>query len=317
LNATESSYETGDRGANSKGTGMADIADLLVDAIDLHIHAGPSAQPREVDAAEMLREAVEAGYQAFVVKDHFFPTMTTAATVQKHLADGRIKVYGGLALNNSVGGFNLKAVDVAHTMGAKFVWMPTVSANNHIKTHNKGLRFPGAHGLQVKERPIDLLNERGELKAAAVAILEYLAGTDMIIATGHGTAREVDAVVRTAVRLGVEKVYVNHPQYMIGATLKDITDWAALGAYIELNAVVYVPGSRFETLRMEDAAAVIKTIGTDRAVIVSDYGQKGNGSPVAGLKRFVDLLVNEHGISKSDITTMVHTNPAKLLGMAA
>ena len=159
---------------------MADVAALLSGAIDLHVHAGPSAQPRELDAAELLLETVRAGYQAFVLKDHFFPTMTTAATVERHFSDGRVKVYGGIALNNSVGGFNAQAVDVARAMGAKFVWMPTVSANNHIRNYAKGWRFPAADQLRVKERAINFLNGRGELRSEAVGVLEYVAGTEMV-----------------------------------------------------------------------------------------------------------------------------------------
>ena len=88
-------------------------------------------------------------------------------------------------------------------------------------------------------------------------------------------------------QVGVKKIYVNHPQYMVGATMKDIADWAAMGAYVELNAVVYVPESQIASLAIEDAVAVIRKIGAEHVVIVSDYGQKGNGSPVGGLKRFV------------------------------
>jgi hypothetical protein len=296
---------------------MVDAGELLVGAIDLHVHAGPSAVAREVDAAEMLREAVQAGYRAFVVKDHFFPTVMLADLVERHLGDQRVKVFGGIALNNSVGGFNLKAVDVAHSMGAKYVWMPTVSTENHIKMHKKGLRFPAARGLQVRERPIICVNDAGALKKDAVRVLEFIAATDMIIGTGHGCAQEIDALVRTAVGFAAKKIVVTHPQYMIGATLKEIAEWAGLGAYIELNACVYVPESHFKTVPLEDAAKVIETVGPERVVIVSDYGQKGNGSPVSGLKQFIELLTAKCGVSTTDIRTMVSTNPAKLLGLSA
>ena len=69
--------------------------------------------PRALDGAEMLREAVQNDYAAFVIKDHYFPTMMGAEMIEKHLGGGMCKVYGGIALNNSVGGINLKAVDAA------------------------------------------------------------------------------------------------------------------------------------------------------------------------------------------------------------
>ena len=96
------------------------MREILQGAIDLHVHAGPSVAIREVDAGDMLKEAVEAGYRAFVIKDHYFPTMMSATLVEKHQG-GTTKVFGGIALNNSVGGINVKAVDAAYGMGAKFV----------------------------------------------------------------------------------------------------------------------------------------------------------------------------------------------------
>ena len=53
--------------------------------IDLHVHAGPSVMPRSVDGVEMLNDAVAAGYSAFVIKDHYFPTMMGAQMIEKHL----------------------------------------------------------------------------------------------------------------------------------------------------------------------------------------------------------------------------------------
>ena len=76
----------------------------------------------------MLLEAQQHHFSAFVVKDHYYPTMLSAYIAEKYVGDGSCRVFGGIALNNSVGGINLKAVDAAVAMGAKLVWMPTVSA---------------------------------------------------------------------------------------------------------------------------------------------------------------------------------------------
>ena len=132
--------------------------------IDLHVHAGPSVMPRAVDAAEMLQEAQQAGYSAIVIKDHYAPTMMSAEICEKHLGDGKCKVFGGIALNNSVGGINLKAVDAACALGAKLVWMPTVSSLRHKIMHSgRGLAFPSSKGMTVAENIIMYLNEDGSL----------------------------------------------------------------------------------------------------------------------------------------------------------
>jgi predicted metal-dependent TIM-barrel fold hydrolase len=114
----------------------------------------------------------------------------------------------------------------------------------------------------------------------------------------------------------VKKILVNHPLYMIGASFPDIKKWAAMGAYIELNATVFVPESKFGVVPIEDAARVIEEVGAGQVVIDSDYGQKNNGCPVEGTKRFIELLVNQYAVAEADIVTMVKTNPEKLLGLA-
>ena len=85
----------------------------------------------------MLLEAQQHHFSAFVVKDHYCPTMLSAYIAEKYVGDGSCRVFGGIALNNSVGGINLKAVDAAVAMGAKLVWMPTVSALRHKIMHSR------------------------------------------------------------------------------------------------------------------------------------------------------------------------------------
>ena len=87
---------------------------LLKGVIDIHVHAGPSVAARELDAADMLKEAEAAGYRGFLVKDHYFPSMMGCQMVQRHLGSGSVEVFGSMCLNNAMGLFNLNAVDVAY-----------------------------------------------------------------------------------------------------------------------------------------------------------------------------------------------------------
>jgi hypothetical protein len=264
----------------------------------------------------MLRNAVEFGYQAYVVKDHYFPTMMSASIVEKHLSEGKVKVFGGIALNDAVGGVNVRAVDVACAMGAKIVWMPTISTKNHIDSHSHGLKFPSSQGMRLTENALVYVDDKGNLDKRVIEVLKYLVGTDVILGTGHGTLAEVDALIKAACEIGVKKILVNHPLYMIGADLEDIKRWAEMGAFIELNATVFVPESRFGVVPIEKAVSVIREVNVNQLVIDSDYGQKNNGCPVLGMKRFIELLVNEHSVDEADIVRMVKTTPASLLGLS-
>ena len=289
------------------------MREILNGAIDLHVHAGPSVAKREVDAAEMLKEAVSYGYRAFVVKDHYFPTMMSAALVEKHLGDNKVKVFGGIALNNSVGGINLKAVDTAYAMGAKFVWMPTVSAKNHIDGH-KG-HFAGSGTSAIAEQPIVYIDKKGNLLEPVKNLLQFVAARpDLVLATGHGSAQEIDVLIHEAAAAGVQKIMVNHPFYLINASMEQITEWGKLGAYIELNACVFKP-SKFGVISLDTAVKVMENVALDHILLDSDYGQNGNGSVAEGLGKFIERLMNEASVSEQQINIMLKENPAKLLGL--
>lgn len=289
--------------------------ELLNGIIDLHIHAGPSVAKRSVDAIEMMQEAVDAGYRAAVIKDHYFPTMMSATMSQQHFGQDTTKMFGGIVLNNSVGLFNLNAVDAACAMGAKYVCMPTVSSKCHIDGH-KGA-FLGSGNTSVAETPVCYLKENGDLNPALVDILEYLARKpEVILYTGHGTAAEVDALIHKAAELGIKRILVNHPHFLVHATYEQMASWAKLGAFIELNAgVVKNIATLSEPVDISVVGKIIEAVPFDRLVVDSDFGQKVNGSPVDGLSRFISALMTELHVTEEQIATMTKMNPAWLLGL--
>ena len=293
------------------------MRELLRGFIDLHLHAVPSVADREVDAADMaLTDAAEYGYRAFVVKDHLFPTMMPARIAERHIAKGGLHVFGGIVLNNSVGLFNLKAVDVACEMGAKFICLPTVSAANHIEEHRKsGGHFPGAgKSSAVGEVGATCLDVGGDLVPGCRAIIDYVAAhPGPILMTGHGNLAEVDAIVHYAAEKGVKKIYVNHPYYLINADIGRMVKWVELGAYIEFNACLIVPESTIYATDFKIVAAMLENLPAERLVIVSDLGQKGNIRPAAGVLRLIEMLMHTGGVTEDHINLMGKRNPAKLL----
>ena len=285
--------------------------EILKGFIDMHVHAGPSVAAREVDAADMLREAQAAGYAGFLVKDHYFPTMMGAKMVEQHFGNGSCKVYGAIALNNSVGLFNLKAVDAARQMGAKIVYFPTVSTKKHIDDHSK-THFVGAGNSTIEEKPVVYVDEKGEMLPEAVEVLRYMAEYDMVLGTGHGTLWEVDHLINKAMELGVKRILVNHPHYNVGASLEDMRRWASMGAYIEINACVFKGGSSLGNVDDEFASEIIKACEPHHIILDSDLGQNGNGSPVEGMYQFICLLMERFGITEEQINLMGKTNPTLL-----
>jgi len=282
-------------------------------AIDLHIHAGPSVAPRSVDGIELFRETQKAGYEAFIIKEHYIPSVFEAQLINKHLRqEGDPMAYGGVVLNNSIGGLNLMAVDAACCAGGKFVCLPTVSAQNH-QAHQPG-KFPGSGNMTVPEKSLYYLDESGELLPEVVEVLTYVKEhPDVFLMTGHATVAELDAVVRKSAELGLKKVLVNHPQYHIGATIEDMVKWAELGAYIEINACVFQGIGTTAKQPMSLAKEMIDSVPPEQMILDSDLGQKKNCTPVVGMARFVGFLMDELGLPEKQIDTMLKDNPKKLL----
>lgn len=289
----------------------------MTGAIDLHVHAGPSVAKRKVDCAEMLAGAQAAGYRAFVTKDHYFPSVMSCDVSQRHLGGDGTLAFGCICLNNAVGGINVHAVDAACGMGAKIVFMPTVSAQNHLEHHKKAA-FVGAGGLKLPEKPIYYLDSAGQLKPEVVEVLRYLREyhPEVVLGTGHGSPAEISRLIDKAVELGLTKILVNHPFFHIGATVNQMVRWADQGAYIELNAVVFndvEPAPHH--LPIETAREVLARVGYRRMVLDSDLGQSIYIEPVAGLARFADVLMDRCGLTPEQIRVMLIDNPARLLGL--
>lgn len=286
-------------------------------AIDLHVHAGPSVAKRKVDSAEMLLTAQTAGYRAFITKDHYFPSMMGADMVEKHLGTGTTRSFGCICLNSSVGGINVRAVDAACGMGAKIVFMPTVSAQNHID-HHKKTAFVGAGKLKLPENPIYYLDDKGELLPEVVEVLTYLKKhhPEVILGTGHGTPAEICKLIDKATELGLTKILVNHPFFHIGATVEEMIHWADQGAYIELNAVVFSDVEPADHhLPISVAREVLDRVGYKRMVLDSDLGQSIYMDPVSGLQKFAEVLISRCGLTEEQVRVMLIENPAKLLDL--
>lgn len=287
---------------------------ILNGIIDIHVHAGPSVANRALDAAEMLKEAQSAGYAGFLVKDHYFPSMLGTKMVEKHLGDGSCKVFGSIALNNSIGLFNLKALDTARQMDAKIVYFPTVSTKKHIDDHKKAA-FIGSGKASIQENPVVYVDEEGNLDPEAIKVLKYMAEYDMVLGTGHGNLWEIEHLVEKAVELGVKRILVNHPHYNVNASYEQMAKWAKMGAYIELNVCVFKGGSKIGTVDDIVAKEIIDTCGVENIILDTDMGQSGNGSPVEGMYNFINLLEREFGITEEEINIMAKKNPAKLLNL--
>lgn len=291
------------------------IARLMKGAIDPHVHSGPSIAARAIDHLELAREASKAGMAAVITKDHDYSGVMTAALIANHHPELTTKVYSGIALNNVVGGLNPYAVEHTAAMGGKIVWMPTLASEHHLRWEKaSGWVHPAT---TTKIRPaagVPVLDENRKVRDDAKEILDVVARTGMTLASGHLHSSETWIVFEEAKRRGVQKLIFTHPEDIVDASLQDVRGIAAMGAYVEHSLCMFIDGSKFKSRTADDLKAHIEAAGAEKTILCSDLGQVGTIGPIDGMRAGIRMCI-DLGYSDEDITMMVSTNAATLLGI--
>ena len=292
----------------------AEVAELLVGAVDLHCHSGPAVFPRLLNHYEAMTEAAAVGFAAVVYKDHFYPGMAHAQLLETLYPDTGVRLYSGVALNNASGGINPHAVDHAVKLGGKIVWMPTFAAANHIdKSANETKNYPKSANPMLPPIPLSVLDENGKLTKETNEVLDVIAAGDIILAGGHLSVDELKVLFPEAKRRGVKKMMVNHPTYVIGCSDDDIRELTRLGVYMEHSICMFIPNQRGPAKwNASDLARLVDVAGVDMTILGSDLGLVNMPRPVEGYQAIVNDLL-ELQLPKGDIAKLVSTNAASLL----
>jgi hypothetical protein len=267
--------------------------------IDMHIHTGPDVRPRLLDDLEAARQAAGAGMRAVAFKSHVTCTSDRAAIAQTVVPE--VRVLGGLVLNQAVGGLNPAAVEAALNLGARIVWMPTISAHNHIRYHGG------------TSQGISLLRPGGELEPVLFEIFELVRQRDAVLATGHVSVEEICALAPAARGAGLRKLVVTHPEMpWVDVPLGVQGELRDLGAYFERCYVSTLPG--IGDVPLARIVADIRGVGLESTVLATDCGAATVPAPVAGMRRYLAALLAE-GFSERDLRLMAADTPAELLGL--
>jgi hypothetical protein len=293
-----------------------DVEKLLAGAVDLHCHSGPAAMPRILDHHEAMMDCAAAGFRALVYKDHFYLGTPHAILLEKLFPDTDVQLFSGIALNNAVGGINPHAVDHAAKIGAKIVWMPTLSAENHIaQASGQAKSFPKTAQKMLDPIPLSALDANGQVSDATKKVLDLIAEADIILAGGHLPVSELHLVFAEARRRGVKKMIVNHPTYVVGCSDEDIRGLVGLGVSMEHSICMFVEG-RSKKYDPDKLKHLIDVAGVDRTVLSSDLGLMGSPRPVDGYRQIVEILLDLQ-MSEGDIRKLIGSNAAALLNLAA
>lgn len=271
----------------------------LAGLIDMHIHTAPDVRPRRLDDVEAARQAAEAGMRAIVLKSHVTCTADRASMAQEVVLGAN--VFGGVALNDAVGGLNPAAVDAALRLGGRIVWMPTISARNGMMKHD------GTSG------GISLLTPDGQVQSALYDIFDLIVQYDAILATGHVSVREIVSLVQAASSAGVRKLVVTHPEVpWIDMPASIQTELRDLGACFERCYVSTMPEG--DAVPLARIVSDIREVGVESTVMATDFGLAELPSPVDGMRTYIARLLGA-SFSEKDIWTMSADTPARLLGL--
>jgi len=286
---------------------------LAIGTIDMHVHSHPDVFGRNIDDIDVARLAKERGMRGILLKNHVTTTADRAALVMKVVPG--IEVWGGIVLNNAVGGINPNAVEWMHRMyggRGKVVWLPTFESDKHVKTFGS----KDAKGIVVAPN--------GQVTPEMEAVLKIIARENLLLATGHVHPEEVVAVTKRARELGVKNIMVTHALTTVpGLSMEQAKQVTAMGAVLEICYLQFMAGpnaplpflTHWQQVNAKNVAQAVKEFGARSIVLSTDLGQSQNMVHPDGIEAMI-AAVKAAGVSDGDIDLMTRKNPARLLGLA-
>jgi len=278
----------------------APVGAQLDGVIDVHVHNAPDSRVRSLDAFEVARMARRMHMRAVVMKNHYTPTASLAYLVGQIVPE--VQFFGGIALNNTVGGINPASVEhMALTTGGlgKIVWLPTYdSEHNHLTVAANPLHIP----VIRDGRPVPEL----------LRVFELMAQYDLSLATGHSSPEESLALIPVAKAAGVERIIVTHPESaLVKMPLAQQQQAAAMGAWLEYPIGVALPPNE---MTFEEFTARIRAVGPEHVILSTDLGQVMRPTPADGLLGYIEAM-RDAGFTQAELDLMTKQNPARFLGL--
>lgn len=290
--------------------------ELLRDTVDIHVHTTPDYTPRLMDDIEVATEAHAKGMRALVLKGHVCHTADRAFLAHKVVPG--IQLFGGVVLNDPVGGLNPAAVDASIRMGGKVVWMPTMWAKNHVDH----ARVHPSRGYITQKMPfpevgLTVLRADGTLKPEVVEILDLCVQGRQALSCGHLGLAESLAVVTEARRMGVRHVWVSHPEYEpLNFSVADQRRLADAGALIEhvmaCHLPFWFPEDRARYWSPAQIWEAVEAVGAERTILSSDLGMLHGPTPADGFRQFIQTF-QSLGAGRRELDLMTRELPARVL----
>lgn len=307
------SYHTVEEFGAKGNISEEDVARILKDGVDIHIHGYPeSLVDTGWDFAWEAKQAYDAGMRAVVCKSMLCDTAPMVYFVQQ-IVDQYAKekdpqphpfnAFGGVVLNWSVGGLNPIAVESSAKLGARIIWLPSHDSSHHMKV------------LEEDTVGVEVLDSNDHVVPELIDIFKIVAKHDIILDLCHTGTKERFIITEEAQKYGVNKILLTHPQWSVNRMSVDqMAEISRMGAYIGLFLYSAFPHFNNPVCDRTEVLRIIEAVGPEKCVLATDFGSMLNPPPVEGMKLYIRLLL-AMGVSEEDIRTMLVTNGAKLLGI--
>lgn len=314
---------------------------LLVGAIDSHVHAGPvlRSNPGHLDPFQVAVEARDVGMRSIVYYDVFGWASGTAWMVNRHV-DG-IRTYGGYLMNSCHGGLNPRSVKTALYIedGCRFI-----SFGSHCTYYSASSEATLIDGKLVPFKDAYPKFAREELSRAVRIPLEdpipseldeilsmVAEHPEVYLNTGHVSPEEAMRILDLAEQYQIKKVLIAHP-VRGKLSIEQQKEAARRGAYLEGCLVDWlypdVPRTHYyvekeymhrgselgHTVSAPQWMQVIRQVGPQYFVLGTDYGVRAATTPVQGMRTMIATLL-DYEFTPQEIQMMTAINPAKLIGI--
>ncbi|MBN2827014.1 MAG: hypothetical protein JXQ26_03440 [Tissierellales bacterium] len=291
-----------------------DATGLLLGAYDLHIHNGPSIFPRRANDLEILQEAASVGMAGVGIKTHEGDTAPRAKMLEGVISS--CKVYGGITLNHYVGGINPAAVEASLKMGGRIVWLPTLSAKQHVEHYKiKDSVFLGGSFKYNSGKGISIFGKDGKMLPKMADIFTLVRNSGIILSTGHLSPIEALAVAKAYHEIGGEGTIVyGHPDLNINqGNIEAQKEFVSMGGIAEKCTLAL--HENWGNMSIEDFVKGIKEIGVENCYITTDAGDPKRPSSPETLTRFIALALQKQLLTEKQIRVMLVDVPRKLLAL--
>jgi len=283
---------------------------MIDNIIDIHVHADPSLFERNCNAKELLEKC--SNYKAIVFKFHHGSSVELANILNQ---SSPVDVFGGVVLNEFVGGLNPMAVESAIILGAKIIWLPTI----HAAFHEKACGCLGGFDFQkskvkAPEKGISIVRNN-DLSENVKEILDIMNGKPCVLASGHISPEEIKILSayindnKIDTKLLINHVFFSAPKLK----MEDIKELSNENTYFEVSHLTV--SKLTKAAQVEDVADALKRHPELNWIMVSDSGQKDGYTSPEAMEEFYSQL-KEQGVLEVDLQRYMTENPSELLGLS-